>query len=79
MNSNNKNQNQNQKIDVSLFDKEEIMKRALKYLIIGSIVFATAYFVPENSLHFTEMLFIAISASAAFGLIDLYSPSVCIV
>ena len=73
------NQNKNQKIDISLFDKEEMMKRALKYLIIGVIVFATAYFVPENSLQFTEMLFISISASAAFGLIDLYSPSVCIV
>ena len=70
--------NNNNKIDKSLFDKDELLKRICKYLIIGFIVFATSYFVPENKLRLVECLFIGISASAAFGVIDLFYPSVCI-
>ena len=73
------NSENNNKIDKNIFDKEELLKRVSKYLIIGLIVFLSAFFVPENKLKVVEVLFIGLSASAAFGVIDLFYPSVCIV
>ena len=75
MNSN----NNNKRIDSYLFKKEEMLKRVSKYLLIGLLVFVTAYYVPKNKLEINEVLFIGISASAAFGIIDVFYPSVCIV
>ena len=71
--------NLEKKIDQTNFDKEELLKRVSKYFIIGLIVFLSAFFVPENKLRMVEALFIGLSASAAFGVIDLFYPSVCIV
>ena len=76
MNSDNSNK---KNIDSYLFDREELLKRISKYLLIGVLVFVTAYYVPKNKLEMNEVLFIGISASAAFGVIDIFYPSVCIV
>ena len=70
---------ENNKINKNIFDREELLKRISKYVIIGLIVFLSAFFVPENNLKVTEALFIGLSASAAFGVIDLFYPSVCII
>jgi hypothetical protein len=60
----------------SAFDLQEIVKRAIKYLIEGGAVAVAAYYVPKNQMNIEEIVMIAITAAATFALLDLYAPSI---
>ena len=59
------------------FDLAEVVRRALKYLIQGITVAMATYYIPQGKqLDLTEILMIAITASATFAILDMYVPSV---
>ena len=60
----------------SAFDLQEIVKRAVKYLIEGAAVAFAAFYIPENKLPMEQVVTIAMTAAATFALLDLYAPSV---
>ena len=59
-----------------LFDFNEFVKRAIKYLVEGLIVSIVAAVIPKKSLNMEEVVIIALSAAATFALLDLFSPSI---
>jgi hypothetical protein len=58
------------------FNLQEILKRAIKYLIEGTAVAVAAFFIPKQQPKLEDVLMIAITAAATFALLDLYAPSV---
>ena len=58
------------------FNIQEIVKRALKYLIEGFAVAVAAYYIPKKKMSFEEVIMIAITPAATFALLDVYSPSI---
>jgi hypothetical protein len=58
------------------FDFQEVVKRAVKYLVEGAAVAVAAYYIPQKKLDLTEIVFIAITAAATFALLDMYAPSI---
>ena len=60
----------------SAFDLQEIVKRAVNYLIEGAAVAFAAFYIPENKLPMEQVVTIAMTAAATFALLDLYAPSV---
>ena len=60
----------------SAFDIQEIIKRAVKYLIEGSAVAVAAFYIPKDQPKIEEVIMIAITAAATFALLDMYAPSV---
>ena len=62
----------------SAFDFQEVVKRAVKYLIEGAAVSVAAYYIPRdgNKLNIEEIVMIAITAAATFALLDMYAPSI---
>ena len=60
----------------SVFDVKEILKRAVKYFIEGTMVAIAAFFIPEKKMKVDEIIMIALTAAATFALLDMYAPSV---
>jgi len=60
----------------SAFDLQEIVKRAIKYLIEGGAVAVAAYYIPKKKMDIEEIVMIAITAAATFALLDMYAPSI---
>ena len=60
----------------SAFDLQEIVKRAVKYLIEGGAVAVAAFYIPKRKMNIEEVIMIAITAAATFALLDMYAPSV---
>ena len=60
----------------SAFDLQEVIKRAVKYLIEGGAVAVAAYYIPKKQMKIEEIVMIAITAAATFALLDLYDPSI---
>ena len=58
------------------FDFQEVIKRAVKYLIEGGAVAVAAYYIPKKQMKIEEIVMIAITAAATFALLDLYAPSI---
>ena len=58
------------------FNLQEILKRAVKYLIEGGAVAVAAFYIPKNRMKIEEVVMIAITAAATFALLDMYAPSV---
>ena len=58
------------------FNLQEVLKRAIKYLIEGTAVAVAAFFIPKNQPKLEEVLMISVTAAATFALLDLYAPSV---
>ena len=58
------------------FNLQEILKRAVKYLIEGAAVAVAAFYIPKNKMKIEEVVMIAITAAATFALLDMYAPSV---
>jgi ABC-type Co2+ transport system permease subunit len=56
-------------------DVNELIKRAVKYLVEGIMVALAAYAIPKKSLNLDEVLLIALSAAATFSILDTYVPS----
>lgn len=57
-------------------DPSEMLKRITKYLIEGVIVAIIARWISSYKLTLQEISTIALTASATFILLDIYSPSV---
>jgi ABC-type branched-subunit amino acid transport system substrate-binding protein len=60
----------------SAFDLQEVVKRAVKYLIEGGAVAVAAYYIPKKKMNIEEIVMIAITAAATFALLDMYAPSI---
>tara|TARA_B110001450_G_scaffold238887_1_gene246270 strand:+ start:383 stop:655 length:273 start_codon:yes stop_codon:yes gene_type:complete len=58
------------------FDVQEIIKRAIKYLIEGGSVAFVAYAIPKNKLNAQEILIIALVAACTFAILDMFAPSI---
>ena len=58
------------------FDLQEVVKRAVKYLVEGGAVAVAAYYIPKIKMNIEEIVMIAITAAATFALLDMYAPSI---
>ena len=58
------------------FNLQEILKRAVKYLIEGAAVAVAAFYIPKNQPKMEEVIMIAITAASTFSLLDMYAPSI---
>ena len=58
------------------FDMNEMITRAVKYLLEGLVVAIAAYVLPRQGLSWTEIAIIALTAAATFAILDLFSPSI---
>jgi len=57
-------------------DVQELARRAIKYLVEGLAVAAAAFYIPRRSMNVEEIVMIAVTAAAAFALLDMLAPSV---
>ncbi len=60
----------------SAFDLQEVLKRAVKYLIEGAAVAVAAFYIPKKKMNVEEIVMIAITAAATFAVLDMYAPSI---
>lgn len=58
------------------FDLQEIVKRAIKYLIEGGAVAIVAFYLPEKQMKIENILVIAITAACTFAILDMWAPSI---
>jgi ABC-type Co2+ transport system permease subunit len=58
-----------------MFDLTELIKRAIKYLIEGLVVAVVATIVPRKPLQVEEIVILALTAAAAFSILDVFIPS----
>ena len=58
------------------FDVQEIIKRAIKYLIEGGSVAFVAYAIPKSKLNIEEIVIIALVAACVFAMLDMFAPSI---
>lgn len=57
-------------------DMNDILARAVKYLLEGLAVAIVAYMIPGKVLKMSEIGMIALTALATFAILDVYAPSV---
>ena len=60
---------------MSMFDFNEFIKRAIKYIVEGIMVAIAAYAIPKKSLNVEEIVVIALMAAATFSVLDVFIPS----
>ena len=53
----------------------EFVKLAIKYLLEGFVVATVALLVPRKALQVEEIVVIALTAAAAFAILDIFIPS----
>ncbi len=58
------------------FTQQDNIRKLVKYILIGLIVMCATRYIPDICLPPKELIAIGASASIAFGLIDMVSPSV---
>jgi hypothetical protein len=63
-----------------MFDIAEIVKRVIKYLVMGLMISLAAFLVPKKakSLDWEEVCLIGLSAAATFAILDTYLPSIAV-
>ena len=54
---------------------EELLKRAIKYIVEGIIVALAAFVIPKQSLKVEEVTVIALTAAAILAVLDTFIPS----
>jgi hypothetical protein len=59
-----------------LFDFNEFMKRAIKYLVLGLVIAIVAFSIPKQRLKLEEISVIGLSAAASFAILDIFAPSI---
>ena len=57
------------------FDLAELVKRIIKYLVEGLAVAIVAMIVPRKPLNVDEIIILALVATAAFSILDVFVPS----
>lgn len=60
----------------NLFDFDEFVKRAIKYLVEGIMVAIVAFSIPKKNLNIEEVVIIGLTAAATFAILDVFSPSI---
>jgi ABC-type Co2+ transport system permease subunit len=60
---------------MSGFDFNELVKRAIKYLIEGLAVAVVSLLIPKKQLNVEEIVIIALTAAATFSILDVFIPS----
>ena len=58
-----------------MFDLTEIIKRIIKYLVMGFMIALVSYSIPKQSLKLEEIALISLCAAASFCILDTYLPS----
>ena len=58
-----------------MFDFNELVKRAIKYLIEGLVVALAAFAIPKKQLNVEEIVIIALTAAATFSILDVFIPA----
>ena len=58
-----------------MFDLNELVKRAIKYLIEGLVVTLAAFAIPKKQLNVEEIIIIALTAAATFSILDVFIPA----
>jgi len=53
----------------------ELVKRAIKYIIEGLIVALAAFVIPKKGLDIEEVVVIALTAAATLAVLDTFVPS----
>jgi hypothetical protein len=61
---------------LDLFDIKEVIKRIIKYLILGLTISFVAYFIPQKKLDFQEIGMLGIVAATSIAILDAFAPSV---
>lgn len=56
-------------------DLNELIKRAVKYLVEGLMVAIAAFVIPKQKLNIEEVVIIALSAAATFAVLDVFVPT----
>jgi len=56
-------------------DIAELVKRIIKYLVMGLMLAIASYAIPKRSLNIEEIVLIALTAAATFSILDTYIPS----
>jgi ABC-type Co2+ transport system permease subunit len=62
-------------MNISGVDFNELLKRAIKYLVEGLMVAIAAFAIPKKSINLDEIALIALTAAATFSILDTYIPS----
>jgi ABC-type Co2+ transport system permease subunit len=57
------------------FDLNELVKRAIKYLLEGLVVAVVAFTIPKRQLNVEEIVIIALTAAATFSILDVFIPA----
>jgi len=57
---------------------QEVIKRAIKYLIEGLAVALAAFYIPQKQMKLEEIGMIAVTAGATFALLDMFAPTIAI-
>ena len=58
-----------------IFNIAELIRRMIKYLVMGLMVSIAAYAIPKRSLNIEEIILLALTAAATFSILDTYIPS----
>ena len=58
-----------------MLDLNELVKRAIKYLIEGLVVALAAFAIPKTQLNVEEIIIIALTAAATFSILDVFIPT----
>ena len=53
-----------------------VIQRAIKYLVEGLAVAIAAYYIPRKKMNLQEIAVIALTAAAALAVLDLLAPTV---
>ena len=61
-----------------MLDLNDLVKRAIKYLIEGLVVALAAFAIPKKQLNVEEIVIIALTAAATFSILDVFIPSMCV-
>jgi len=63
-----------------MFDIAELIKRVIKYLVMGLMIALASFLVPKKAkaLDLEEIVLIGLSSSACFAILDVYLPSIAV-
>jgi ABC-type Co2+ transport system permease subunit len=65
-------EHQQQQLNVNV---QNLIIKAIKYIIEGLAVAVAAYYIPKNKLNVEDIVSIGVTAAAIFAVLDVFSPS----
>ena len=58
------------------FDFSELIKRIVKYLVMGIVIAVVSIVIPKKTLNVEEVVILALTAAATFSILDVFLPSI---